>query len=130
MKAAVFRLGSVSVLTLLTAITAQAQAVKLSGDDIRELLAGNTAIGRWDGTKFRQYFGVDGVTIYAQDGSRPTRGEWRVDDKLQEYQSIWPGDAELQGWFVMEFGDTFYWVSKSTPPTPFQVLDGQQLGAE
>ena len=30
----------------------------------------------------------------------------------------------------MTFGDTYYWVSKTTPPTPFQVLDGQQLVPE
>ena len=127
MKHAFFGYGTVLVLTLLTAITAQAQAVKLSGDDIRDLLTGNTAIGRWEGARYRQYFGADGVTIYAQENARSTRGEWRVDDELQEYQSIWPRDEDWEGWFVMEFGDTFYWVSKTTPPTPFQILDGQQL---
>ena len=108
----------------------QAQAVKLTGDEIRELLTGNTAIGRWDGAPYRQFFGADGVTIYAQDGTRSTRGEWRVDDAAQEYQSIWPRDAEWEGWFVMQYGGTYYWVSRATPPTPFQVLDGEQLVPE
>ena len=108
----------------------QAQAVKLSGDDIRALLTDNTAIGRWDGAAYRQYFGPDGVTIFAQEGARSARGEWRVDDDEQEYQSLWPGDETWEGWFVMEFGDTYYWVSRTTPPTPFQVLDGQKLVAE
>ena len=108
----------------------QAQAVKLTGDEIRALLTGNTAIGRWDGAPYRQFFGADGVTIYAQDGTRSTRGEWRVDDAAQEYQSIWPRDAEWEGWFVMEYGGTYYWVSRATPPTPFQVLDGEQLVPE
>ena len=114
----------------LSALAAQAQAVKLSGEDIRALLTGNTAIGRWEGAKYRQYFGADGVTIYAQEGARSARGAWRVDDGAQEYQSIWPGDPDWEGWFVMEFGETYYWVSRATPPTPFQVLDGQQLVAE
>lgn len=109
---------------------AEAQAVKLSGDAIRELLTGNTAVGRWEGAPYRQYFGADGVTIYAQEGARSTRGEWRVDDDAQEYQSLWPRDADWEGWFVMEFGDTYYWVSRATPPTPFQVLEGAQLVAE
>ncbi|MDA7424873.1 hypothetical protein [Thalassococcus lentus] len=109
---------------------ADAQAVKLTGAEIRDLLTGNTAVGRWEGAKYRQFFGADGVTIYAQEGARSTRGEWRVDDAAQEYQSIWPRDAEWEGWFVMEFGDTFYWVSKKTPPTPFQILEGQQLAAQ
>ena len=49
---------------------AAAQAVKLDGDEIRALLMGNTAIGRWE------------------------------------------------GWFVMEYGHTDYWVSRATLPTP------------
>ena len=57
-----------------------AQSVKLTGDEIRALLTGNTAIGRWEGTKYRQFFGADGVTIFAQEGARSARGEWRVDD--------------------------------------------------
>ncbi|MFT6271786.1 MAG: hypothetical protein ACJA0F_000622 [Dinoroseobacter sp.] len=30
----------------------------------------------------------------------------------------------------MEFAGDFYWVSKSTPPTPFAMLEGQKLVAE
>jgi len=127
MTLAAFRFSSAVLVWLSMALTAQAQAVKLSGDDIRDLLTGNTAIGRWEGAKYRQYFGADGVTIYAQENARSTRGEWRVDDVLQEYQSIWPRHQDWEGWFVMEFGDTYYWVSKTTPPTPFRILDGQQL---
>lgn len=125
-----FSFGAALVVWLTMALAVQAQAVKLSGDEIRDLLTGNTAIGRWEGAKYRQYFGADGMTIYAQENARSTRGEWRVDDALQEYQSIWPRDEDWEGWFVMAFGDTFYWVSKTTPPTPFQMLDGQQLVPE
>lgn len=114
----------------LLASVASAQSIKLTGNEIAALLTGNTAIGRWEGTPYRQFFGAEGVTIFAQEGARSTRGEWRIDDEAQEYQSIWPGDAEWEGWFVMEYGGTFYWVSKKTPPTPFQVLDGQQLVVE
>ncbi|MEO0486729.1 MAG: hypothetical protein AAF092_12560 [Pseudomonadota bacterium] len=123
-------LSAVTAAVLAFATDVQAQAVKLSGDDIRALLTGNTAIGRWEGAPYRQYFGADGVTIYAQEGARSSRGAWRVDDNLQEYQSIWPRDAQWEGWFVMAFGNTFYWVSKTTPPTPFQVIEGQSLVAE
>ncbi len=114
----------------LMALPAFGQAVKLTGDEIRALLTNNTAIGRWEGAKYRQWFGPDGVTLYAQEGSRTARGEWRVEDELQEYQSIWPGDEDWEGWFVMEFGDTYYWVSRATPPTPFQVVPGQSLIVE
>jgi hypothetical protein len=30
----------------------------------------------------------------------------------------------------MEFSGDWYWVSKSTPPTPFEVLEGEQLLTE
>ena len=107
---------------------ALAQAVKLKPHEIEVLLSGNTAVGVWEGVNYRQYFDPDGSTIFAQEGARSTRGEWRIDG--EEYQSIWPGDTDWEGWFVMEFAGDFYWVSKSTPPTVFTVLEGEQLVAE
>lgn len=112
------------------AVPASAQSVKLQAHEIAALLTGNTAIGTWQGEKYRQYFDPDGTTIYAQEGARSTRGEWRIDADRQEYQSIWPRDAEWEGWFVMEYAGAFYWVSKSTPPTPFRIVDGEQLVAK
>lgn len=113
---------------VLVASAAQAQSVKLQEHEIAALLTGNTAVGMWEGQPYRQYFDADGTTIYAQDGARSTLGQWRIADG--EYQSIWPNDADWEGWFVMEFAGDFFWVSKATPPTPFAVLDGQQLVAK
>lgn len=112
------------------AVPAHAQAVKLKAHEIDALLSGNTAIGKWDGADYRQYFDPDGTTIYAQTGARSTRGEWRTDMDKDEYQSIWPRDADWEGWFVMEWDGTFYWVSKKTPPTPFELVEGEQLVAQ
>ena len=84
-------------------------------------------MGKWDGTPYRQYFDADGTTIYAQEGAHSARGEWRIDADKDEYQSIWPRDADWEGWFVMEWAGTFYWVSKKTPPTPFELVEGEQL---
>ncbi len=118
----------VAGLALLT-VPAMAQSVKLKSHEIDALLSGNTAVGTWEGTPYRQFFASDGSTIYAQEDSRSTLGEWRIDTERDEYQSIWPRDAEWEGWFVMEYLGTYFWVSKSTPPTPFRVVDGQQLVA-
>lgn len=107
---------------------ADAQSVKLRGDEIGILLTGNTAVGVWDGTPYRQYFDADGITVFAQEGARSTRGEWRVSG--EEYQSRWPSETEWEGWFVMEYAGQWFWVSKSTPPTAFEVLEGEQLVAE
>ncbi|MEM8979634.1 MAG: hypothetical protein AAGD04_09135 [Pseudomonadota bacterium] len=110
---------------ILCAGAAQAQSVKLSGAEISELLSGNTALGLWEGNAYRQYFDPGGSTIYAQEGARSALGKWRVED--DEFQSLWPRDADWEGWFVMEYAGQWFWVSKTTPPTPFEVLKGQQL---
>lgn len=114
-------------IALLLGTPALAQSVKLTAQDITTLLQGNTAIGTWEGAKYRQYYNADGSTIYAQEGSRSTLGHWRIDAERDEYQSIWPRDADWEGWFVMEYLGTYFWVSKSTPPTPFKVVKGEQL---
>lgn len=35
-----------------------------------------------------------------------------------------------EGWHAMELAGDFYWVSKATPPTPFKIVEGEQLVAE
>ena len=113
---------------ILLAGATEAQSVKLQDYEIEALLTGNTAVGVWEGSQYRQYFDEDGTTIYAQDDARATLGEWRI--KGEEYQSIWPNDAEWEGWFVMEYAGDFYWVNKTTPPTKFRILEGRQLVVE
>lgn len=121
------RFACVCALVLFAGV-AQAQSVKLAAHEITTLLSGNTAVGKWNGASYRQYFGPDGSTIYAQDKVRSARGAWRVEG--DEYQSTWEGDAAWEGWFVMEYAGEWYWVSKTTPPTPFEVVAGEQLIAE
>lgn len=116
-----------AVAFLVAGSMAHAQSVKLQAHEIDALLSGNTVVGLWEGAKYAQYFAPDGHTIYAQDGSRSARGQWRTDPEQDEFQSLWPSDTEWQGWFVMEFDGDFYWVSKTTPPTLFEVLDGLKL---
>ena len=98
---------------------AQAQSVKLQDYEIEALLSGNTAVGQWEGADYRQYFDPDGSTIYAQVGARSASGRWRIEG--EEYQGVWPPNEVWEGWFVMEFAGRFFWVSKTTPPTPFEV---------
>ena len=83
------------------------QLKKLSAQEIQNLLSGKTAIGQWDGKNYRQYFREDGITIYAQQGSRSSRGKWRVDTTENTYQSLW----EVGGWTsypVASDGETLY----------------------
>ena len=106
---------------------AQAQSVKLTAAQISALLTDNTAVGTWQGQKYRQFFGDDGKTVYAQFATRSTVGRWRIDNNIDEYQSIWPNQKEWEGWYVMEYAGAYYWVSKATPPTPFRIEQGQNL---
>lgn len=101
---------------------------RLSASEIKELLSGKTAIGQWDGKNYRQYFREDGITIYAQQGSRSSRGKWRVDTTENTYQSLW----EVGGWAsypVARSGEKLYWLSSSLPPQSFKVVEGEQLVA-
>ncbi|WP_187430816.1 hypothetical protein ROLI_041790 [Roseobacter fucihabitans] len=114
----------------LMASASAAQSVKLSANEISLLLSGNTAVGSWDNVPYRQYFDPEGTTIFAQENTRSVRGSWRVDVDRDEFQSRWPNDAEWEGWFVMEYAGEWFWVSKTTPPTPFAVVEGEQLIGE
>lgn len=114
----------------LCAHTVRAQSVKLTAEEITHLLSGKTASGKWEGKHYRQYFNENGATIFAQEGTRSALGRWRVNRETDEYESIWPGETEWTRWFVMEYAGAHYWVSKTTPPTPFRLLDGQQLVRE
>ncbi|GIT87792.1 hypothetical protein [Roseobacter sp. OBYS 0001] len=115
---------------LLCALPALAQAVKLKAYEIEALLSGNTVFGQWDGADYVQFFGKEGKTVYAQPDTASLYGKWRVDAERDEFQSIWPDDADWEGWFVMEWDGDFYWVSKSTPPTLFRVEEGNQMVRE
>ncbi|MCK8462249.1 hypothetical protein MUY35_00115 [Aliiroseovarius sp. S1339] len=118
---------ALAFLCALLAVPAVAQSVKLKAEDITALLTGNTAVGIWDGRAYRQYFDPDGTTIFAQEGTPSSQGEWRSDAERDEFQSIWPSDTEWEGWYVMEYLGDYFWVSKTTPPTPFKILNGRRL---
>jgi len=112
----------------LCATAVNAQSAKLNSPEISALLTGNTAVGKWGGTPYRQYFGTDGKTIVAQPQVPSVHGQWRVED--DELQSRRTGDTVWEGWFVMEYAGVWYWVSKTTPPTSFEVVQGEHLTQE
>lgn len=119
-----------SSIALAVPALAQPVAVQLDAEDVIALLTGNTAVGEWGGEPYRQYFGTDGVTLFAQPDARTARGEWRVDPENDEYQSIWPDETEWEGLIVMIWMEEYYWLNRETPPTPFEVIEGEQLVAQ
>lgn len=100
--------------------------VRLTAEEIRSLLSGNTIRGTWRGDEYKQYFMADGATIYAPRRSRSTVGKWRVDPAKNTYDSWW----ERGGWasyqIIRKSGELF-WISQTVPPQPFVVLEGEQL---
>lgn len=114
-----------AIALVVLACSAQAQSVKFHDNEITALLTGNKVIGHWVGASYRQYSGPNGITVYALKIAPSRRGEWRVANG--EFQSIWPGEQDWEGWFVMEYVGKFFWVSKTTPATLFGILDGERL---
>ena len=117
-------LRCIAVLLMLGASASHAQSVKMADHEISALLSGNTALGIWQGVQYRQYFAEDGTTIFAQEGTKSALGRWRVDTTADEFQSIWARDTIWEGWYIMVYAGAFFWVSKSTPPTLFKVVEG------
>jgi len=108
---------------------ALAGPVQMSADEVAALLTGRTAVGVWAGARYRQWFAEDGLTIYAQEGARSSRGKWRVNNKTDAYESWWGGDPSAWDVFVvLKDGETLFWSGPGAePPVPFTMEDGQQL---
>ncbi len=125
--AAFFAVLLPSLVLLIAASNGQAQDLKnLTAQEIETLLTGNTAVGKWDGTDYRQFFAEDGNTIYAQKGSRSSSGRWRVNRSKNVYESWWQR-SDWSGYPVATDGNLYYWISQSLPPQSFEILPGEQL---
>jgi len=101
----------------------------LTAAEIEKLLTGNTAVGRWIDHNYRQYFGDDGATIYAQENTRSSLGRWRVNRVKDHYESWWERAGWGAGYSIVVKDDVYYWVSSvgSTEPQAFEILPGSQL---
>ncbi len=103
-----------------------AQPVTLAADEIEGLLAGNTVVGLWSGTPYRQYFDPAGQTFYVPDGGRPERGRWRVNGETDMYESHW----ERSGWSsygVSREGEVLFWVESDGDMQAFTIEPGRNL---
>ena len=116
-----------AALALPFASSGQAEPLRLSALEVRELLSGRTAIGTWSGARYRQWFASDGSTIYAQWGARSALGKWRVNSQTDAYESVWER-PEWTGYRVMRIDGQLHWTDlQGNNPQPFRVLPGQQL---
>jgi len=108
---------------------ANASEKTLTASEIKQLLTGNTAVGHWVDHNYRQYFGDDGATIYAQEHTRSSLGKWRVNQENNHYESWWERAGWGAGYSITLKDNVYYWVSSvgSTEPQAFEVVPGSQL---
>ena len=71
-----------------------AGVVQATAAQITELLSGNTIVGTWSGTPYKQFYFENGRTVYVPEGGRPSEGKWRVKNDTDEDDSWW----ENTGW--------------------------------
>lgn len=112
------------ILTLYTSVAATQE--RLSAAEIAETLTGNTAIGEYRGTVFRQYFRNDGSTFFRREGQgRPDVGKWRTTED-DEYCAWWA----TSGWscyWVSRVGDKVTWHFEDKVAYPATLVTGERL---
>lgn len=115
------------VLVLCMGSIGHTQSIKLTSNQIVDLLSGKTVVGSWSGEAYRQYFNQDGSTTFLSKDNNKIIGKWKVDQNTDELKSVLFEDQEWGAWYIMEYAEDYYWVSKTTPPTQFEIEDGKKL---
>lgn len=109
-----------------TACVAIAEPVTLKAPEIEALLSGNTTIGLWSGTSYRQYYDPNGRTIYVSERGSPEHGKWRVNQETNKYESQW----ERSGWSaygIARDGEKLLWSKSDGDSQVFTVMPGNRL---
>lgn len=115
---------SAGLLTLGWPVTAQ--PAQMSAAEITALLSGNTIVGNWSGTDYRQFFQPDGNTVYLLGDGRRDDGQWRVNADTNEYESWWRSTGWTPYAMVRTDAGGYAWIN-GDQLEPFEVLSGQQI---
>jgi len=119
--------GAVSFILVMAAGPAMGDSHEVSGDDIVQLLTGNSIDGMWGDTHYIQFFAESGRTLYKADGRPGDWGTWRVDE-AGHYCSIWRG-AEETCYLVVQVDGAYFWQSQDGDKTyPFDIIEGNATG--
>ena len=125
MKRRVFT-GLILAAPLSAGLPAMAAQVRLDAGEIETLLAGNTIVGTWSGSSYRQYYDADGTTIIVPDEGRANTGRWRTDPETDEYESWWRSTGWIDYAMVRTDEGGYAWVNGDRLE-PFEVLEGRQI---
>ena len=125
MKRRVFT-GLMLAAPLSALLPAMAAQVRLDAGEIETLLTGNTIVGTWSGSGYRQYYDADGTTTYVPDDGRADTGRWRTDPETDEYKSWWRSTGWIDYAMVRTDEGGYAWINGDRLE-PFEVLEGRQI---
>ena len=111
------------LLLLPLAGAAEAQSRQLTGAEIAEVLTGNTAVGDWEGARFRQLYREDGTTLHTRTDGARGEGIWRVSENGL-YEESWDGGETWTAWTVRRVAGRLVFLGRDLPTTPFAVEPG------
>lgn len=117
---------ALGALGLVSAHPVHAGPVRMTAAEIEALLAGNTIVGTWSGTAYRQFYATDGSTLYLPEGGRPDEGLWRVNAETNHYESWWRSTGWTPYAMVRTDDGRYAWVNGNALE-PFAVLAGRQI---
>ncbi|MDT8326069.1 MAG: hypothetical protein RQ750_01605 [Roseovarius sp.] len=103
-----------------------AAPMPIIADEITKLLSGNTIVGTWSGTRYRQYFDANGTTTYATEGGRPDDGRWRINPDTNEYESWWRSTGWTPYLLVRKDDGGYAWVNGERYEF-FDIVKGKQI---
>ena len=119
-------IAAVLTTTLGPCLPVAAAPTSATAEEISTLLTGNTIVGTWSGTRYRQYFDANGTTTYSTEGGRSDDGRWRVNQDTNEYES-WLRSTGWTPYLLVHTDDGSYaWVNGDRLET-FEVLTGKQI---
>ncbi len=118
--------ATLAVLMLAPALPALAAPTRMTAPEIEALLAGNTIVGTWSGTAYRQYYDAGGNTLYVPEGGKPDEGRWRVNAETNEYESWWQSTGWTPYAMVRTDDGSYAWINGDRLE-PFQVQAGRQV---
>ena len=119
-------IGFLIAAPLVSAAPAGAEPGALSAAEIEALLSGNTIIGTWSGTPYRQYYAPDGSTLYVPEDGRADEGRWRTNPDTDDYESWWRSTGWTPYALVKTEEDGHAWVNGDRFE-PFRVVPGKQI---
>jgi hypothetical protein len=116
------------ILTLFFVATvplAQSTEMALTQEKFTEMLLGNTLIGEWAGSPYKQFFDRGGNTIYLGDDGQRSQGYWRIrEDGF--YCSTWPPGQIENCYKVTLQANQLLWYSGEDRYSSY-IVEGNQL---